>query len=122
MAVILSAAYLHDIGILEAEKKYGNTKPEQHEKEGPVIAKTILQKLGAKEELINEVCDIIAHHHHPRDDESLNFKIVYDADQLENLDEKQKENPMDVKKLEDTIEQAFLTSSGQEIAREVLLK
>ena len=121
MAVILSAAYLHDIGILEAEKKYGNTKPEQLEEEGPVIAKTILQKLAAKEELINEVCDIIAHHHHPGDDESLNFKIVYDADQLENLDEKQKENPMDTKQLEEIIEQSFLTSSGQKIAREVLL-
>ena len=122
MAVILSAAYLHDIGILEAEKQYGNTKPEQHEEEGPVIAKTILQKLVAKEELINEVCDIIAHHHRPGADESLNFKIVYDADQLENLHEKQKENPMDTKQLEEIIKQSFLTSSGQKIAKEVLLK
>ena len=121
MAVILSAAYLHDIGILEAEKKYGNTSPEQHEKEGPAIAKTILQNLGAKQELIDAVCDIIVHHHHPGTDESLNFKIVYDADLIENLDEKQKENPMDEKKLEDIIEQKFLTSSGQEIARDVLL-
>jgi HD superfamily phosphodiesterase len=122
MAVILSAAYLHDIGILEAEKKYGNTKPEQHEKEGPVIAKTILQNLGAKEELIDEVCDIIVHHHHPGTDESLNFKVVYDADLLENLDEKQKENPVGSKQLEDIIEQSFLTSSGREIAKDVLLK
>jgi HD superfamily phosphodiesterase len=121
MAVILSAAYLHDIGILEAVKKYGNTTPEQHEKEGPLIAKTILQNLGAKQELINEVCDIIAHHHHPGADESLNFKIVYDADQIENLDEKQKQNPMDTKQLQDIIEQSFLTASGREIARDVLL-
>ena len=122
MAVILSAAYLHDIGILEAEKKYGNTSVGQHEKEGPAIAKTILQNLGAKEQLIDEVCDIIAHHHHPGADERLNFKIVYDADQIENLDEKQKENPMDARQLEDIIEQSFLTASGQEIARLMVLQ
>jgi len=121
MAVILSAAYLHDIGILEAEKKYGSTAAQYQEKEGPPIAESILNKLQAKDQLIAEVCNIIAHHHHPGADESLDFKVVYDSDLIENIDERQKENPLDRNKLEDLCDNSFLTTSGREIAREVLL-
>lgn len=121
LAVILSASYLRDIGILEAEKKHGSTEAAYREKEGPAIATSILNKLNAKEELITEVCDIISHHHQSGADESLNFKIVYDSDLLENLDEKNKENPMDRSQLEALIDESFLTTSGRETAREVLL-
>jgi len=122
LAVILSAAYLHDIGILQAEKNYGSTAAHYQEKEGPPIAKDILIKLGAREELIDEVCDIIGHHHHPRSDETLNFKVVYDADLVENMDEKQKENPSDPQQVAEKVETLFLTPTGREIAKEILLK
>ena len=121
LAVILSAAYLHDIGIIVAEKKYGSTAAEYQEKEGPDIARSILVKLGAKEELIDQVCDIVGHHHHPKSDDTLDFKVVYDADLLENMDEKQKTKPADPEKLAERIEKYFLTPSGREVAKEVLL-
>jgi len=121
MAVILSAAYLHDIGIVAAEKKYNSTAPQYQHKEGPPLAREILVKLGAQEGLIEEVCDIIGHHHQPRSDDSLNFKVVYDADLVENTDEMQKSNPIDAEKLVARIEKLFLTESGREVAKEVLL-
>ena len=121
LAVILLAAYLHDIGILEAEKKHGSTAAKYQELEGPAIARAILIKLGAQEELIEEVCDIVGHHHHPGPNETINFMAVYDADLIENLDEKRKENPMDREKLSEKIETLFLTDTGRETAREVLL-
>jgi HD superfamily phosphohydrolase YqeK len=121
LAVILSAAYLHDIGILEAEKKHGSTAAKYQELEGPAVAKSILIKLGAKAELIEEVCDIVGHHHHPGSDETINFKAVYDADLLENMCETQKENPADREKLSEKIDTNFLTETGRDIAREVLL-
>jgi hypothetical protein len=111
----------HDIGIHAAEKKHGSTAAKFQEAEGPPIARSILEKLGAKEELINEVCDIIGHHHHPRSDDSLNFKVLYDADLLENIDEKQKKAPRSKEKIESLIEKSFLTDSGREAAKEVLL-
>lgn len=120
LAVILAAAYLHDIGIHEAERKYGSTAPEYQEKEGPVIARSIMTGLGAKKELIDEVCDIIGHHHHPQSDESVNFKVLYDADLIANLEERQKENPMTTDKLAEFIEKSFLTKSGRKEARETL--
>ncbi len=93
LAVILCAAYLHDIGIPEAERKYNSTAARYQEQEGPPIAREILDKLGAKEALIDEVCDIIGHHHHPKEDDTINFKVLYDADLIVNLEEQIKENP-----------------------------
>jgi HD superfamily phosphodiesterase len=121
LAVILCAAYLHDMGIKEPERKHESTAPKHQEKEGPTIAGEILYRLGAKEELINEVCDLIGHHHNPGNEESINFKSLYDADMITNLEEKQKKDPTDPEKLTDIIEKSFLTESGRKLARKILL-
>jgi HD superfamily phosphodiesterase len=120
-AVVLCAAYLHDIGIHEAERRYKSTAAEYHEKEGPPIAREILKRLGATEDLIEDVCDIIGRHHHPQDEETLNFKILHDADLIVNLEEKQKKSPLDKEKLATLIERSFQTGSGRELAESVLL-
>jgi hypothetical protein len=122
LAVILSSAYLHDIGIKEAERKYQSTKARFQEEEGPPIAREILTRLGAREELIEEVCDIIGHHHHPRQEETTNFKSLYDADLIANMEEGQKKNPTDLERIERTIEKSFLTGSGRDLARKILLQ
>ena len=122
LAVILCTAYLHDIGIKEAERKHNSTDAKYQEEEGPPIAREILTRLGAKQGLIDEVCDIIAHHHHPKEDETVNFKSLYDADLITNLEEKQKENPIEPEKLTGIIEKSFLTGSGANLARKVLIE
>jgi putative nucleotidyltransferase with HDIG domain len=121
-AVILSAAYLHDIGIKEAERKYNSTAARYQEKEGPPIARDILERMGANEKLIDEVSDIIAHHHHPRAQETVNFKVLYDADLIVNMEENKKESLMDEKRLNTLIEKSFLTERGGRLARDVFLK
>jgi len=55
MAVILSAAYLHDIGIKESEKKYNSSAAGYQELEGPPVAREILDKLGARKDLAEKV-------------------------------------------------------------------
>ena len=122
LAVILCAAYLHDIGIKEAERKYNSTAAKYQEEEGPPIAREILNRLGAKEELIDEVCDIVGHHHHPKEEETVNFKSLYDADLITNLEEKRKKSVMDTEGLEKTVKKSFLTESGRNLARKVLIK
>ncbi len=122
LAAILTAAYLHDIGIKESERKYQSTAAKYQEEEGPSIAKEILEGLGAKEELVEEVCDIVGHHHHPRQEETVNFKCLYDADLITNLEEGQKKNPVRAEKLKDIIYKSFLTGTGRSLADEVLLK
>ena len=121
LAVILCAAYLHDIGIKEAEQKHQSTAAKYLEEEGPPIAREILNWLGAKEELIHEACDIVGHHHHPRQEETINFKSLFDADLITSLEEKQKKSPSDSQELAGVIEKSFLTESGRNLARKVLL-
>lgn len=120
MAVVLSAAYLHDIGIHVAKQKHGSTSGRFQEQEGPPIARSILEKLKAPDGMIDEVCDIVGHHHHPRDEETLNFKVLYDADMIENLDEQRRESSLDVDRLSRIIEKSLLTETGKVEARKVL--
>jgi len=122
MAVILSAAYLHDIGINKAEKKHNSTAPKYQEQEGPPIAQSILEKLCAEEKLIREVCDIVGHHHHPGPEETANFKAVYDADLIANIEDNHKDKAIDADQLEKIIRKSFLTKSGKMAARQILLK
>ena len=121
LAVILPAAYLHDIGIKEAERKHQSTAARYQEEEGPPVAKEILIALGAHEELIEEVCDIVGHHHHPRSEETVNFKCIYDADLIVNLEENQKEHPAAPHRLEEIIEKSFLTENGRHLAKQIIL-
>ncbi len=121
LAVILAAAYLHDIGIKEAERKYQSTAAKYQEQEGPAIAREILERLGAKADIIDEVCDIVGRHHHPREQENANYKSVYDADLITNLEENQKENPSAKEKLPGIIQGSFLTEPGKKLAEKVLL-
>ena len=116
-AVVLCAAYLHDIGIPEAERKYNNAAAPYHQEEGLRIAREILKQVGAREEIIDEVCDIIGHHH-PREKETLNFKILHDADLIVNLEEGQMDNETEREGLSKIIERTFLTDTGKRLARE----
>ena len=120
LSVIICAAYLHDIGIHEAEKQYNSTAAKYQEELGPAIAEEILKKLGATDEMLEEVCDIVGHHHHPRDEETINFKAVYDADLIANIEDNKEGEPVDKEKLEKIIEKSFLTESGGREARRVL--
>lgn len=120
MVIVLCAAYLHDIGIHEAERKYKSTAAQYQEQEGPPIAQEMLARLAASLEIIDEVCDIIGHHHHPRPEETNNFKIVYDADLIANLEEEQAEQPLAAEKLATVLEKSFLTVAGRNLAKNTL--
>ncbi len=117
--VIIAAGLLHDIGIHLAEKKYGSTSGKYQEKEGPPIARGILSRLGFPQNRTEEVCEIIAHHHSPGKINTLNFKILYDADWLANL--RDEYDIQDKSKLGGIIEKVFLTNSGKVLARKIYL-
>ena len=114
--VVLGAAYLHDIGIKAAEEKYGSASVEDQEKMGPDIARDILNRLNVQRGIVEEICDIIGHHHHPRGKETLNFQILYEADWLTNMEEDGFSK--DPKKVEETIEKYFRTVTGKKLAGE----
>lgn len=116
---VIAAAVFHDIGIKNAEAKYGSSIGKYQEIEGPPVAREILERLGIDPRRTDEVCRIIAHHHSPGKVNTTNFKILYDADWLVNLrDEHQIE---DRDKLSAIIGRVFLTRAGQALARKTYL-
>lgn len=121
MSVVLISAYLHDIGIKEAERKYQSSASKYQEELGPDIARDILARLGAEQKLIDEVCDIIGHHHSPGAEETDNFKALYDADLIVNLEENSKEKPLGEEKIKSIIDKSFLTEYGRKVVQDVLL-
>lgn len=115
--IVIAAAVLHDIGIKNAEQKHGSSDAKYQEEEGPPVARAILTELGYPEEFIREVCDIVGHHHHPRDKETVNFLVLYDADLLVNSEKqlfKSKGRELPAELLN-----AFLTTAGRQTALEL---
>ena len=117
--VVIPASILHDVGIKVSEEKYGSAAGHYQEKEGPAIVGEILAKLEIKKEDIEEICEIIAHHHSPGKVDTRNFKILYDADWLVNL--KDEVNAGDDDKIKRMIDKIFLTKTGRELAKKVYL-
>jgi HD superfamily phosphohydrolase YqeK/Zn ribbon nucleic-acid-binding protein len=118
--VVLGAGYLHDIGIKKAEEKYGSASAEHQEREGPDIARDILNRLNVQRGIVDEICDIIGHHHHPREKETLNFQILYEADWLVNIGENGLSK--DPKRLEEIIGKNFRTVTGKNLAKELYVR
>ena len=85
--IVTAAAYFHDIGIKNAEARYGSADASYQETEGPPVARTLLEQLDYPAAFIGEVCDIIGHHHHPRAVETANFRVLFEADRLVNAEE-----------------------------------
>ncbi len=117
--IVIPASILHDTGIKVAEEKYGSSAGKYQEKESPGIAKKILLKEGFKKEDIDEICDIIAHHHSPGKVDTQNFKVLYDADRLVNL--RDEVDVKDKEKVRKIIDKIFLTNTGRELAQRIYL-
>jgi len=116
--IVVPAAILHDLGIKIAEQKYGSSAGHLQEKEGPYEASKILLKLGFKREEVEEIYQIIGHHHSPGKVKSLNFDIILDADWLVNL----KDERGDKDGLDKIINKVFVTKTAKEIAKAVYLQ
>ncbi|NPV53634.1 MAG: phosphohydrolase [Firmicutes bacterium] len=112
--IITDAAVLHDIGIKEAERKYGSSAGPYQEKEGPPIAKAIMEKLKRPPGVIDRVCYIVGHHHTASRVDGLDFQILWEADLLVNI--KGEGLDRDRKSLKSIVEKNFKTSTGKAIA------
>ncbi|WP_417911684.1 HD domain-containing protein [Candidatus Electronema sp. TJ] len=121
LLVIIACGCLHDIGIKEAERKFKSSLPRYQHSEGPPVARELLTALKAQPELIDEVCDIIGHHHSPRETETVNFKVLYDADLIVNMAEEHQEKPLSQQQLDKMIS-LMLTQAGAKQARAALQK
>lgn len=111
LSVLIAAGVLHDIGILECERKYGSTAGGLQEKEGPAIARGILLGMQVDEALMDRVCFLIGHHHSYSVIDGIDFQILVEADFLVNIFEDGLGKP----EIEAIRRKVFRTGAGLEL-------
>jgi hypothetical protein len=117
--VVTAAALLHDIGIQEAERIYGSPAPRYQEELGPPIARYIMEGLGMDGAIVEHVVRIVGSHHSARDIDTIEFRIIWDADALVNLADEQQDRP--AQWWEGTIARVFRTGAGGQRARRIFI-
>lgn len=117
--IVKAAAILHDIGIHQAEKKYASSAGNYQEIEGPPIADEILRKYEISDEQREHICKIIANHHSAKDIDTIEFRIIWDADWLVNFPGDFKD--ADEEKCKSAITRIFKTKTGHLLACKLFL-
>ena len=115
MEVLEVAAIVHDIGIKVSMEKYGKCNGKLQEQEGPVCAEELLNRLGFKQEVIERVSCLVAHHHTYSNIDGIDYQILVEADFLVNLYENQ--NNQETK--QKTYNRIFKTESGRKLCSQM---
>lgn len=116
----LTAAYLHDIGIPESERKHDSSAGNWQEIEGPPIATALLVELDAEYDFIDSVIEIVGNHHTAGAVDSPEFRILWDADALVNF-----ANVLFMKnnaQIETILHRHMVTEPGLRMARKLFLQ
>ncbi len=107
------AAFMHDIGIRPAERKFGSDAGKLQEQEGPAPAREMLEALGVDEPRIARVCYLIAHHHTYQNVDGIDYRILLEADFLVNLyEENASQNA-----IRHALQSIFRTEGGTKLCR-----
>ncbi len=122
IAVVLSAAYLNDIDRQTINSGNEGASNRVQEVESTTNARTLLEKLGAPEDLITEVCDLISQSDQQGKSDTLNFKVLNDARTIENLDEKRQTDDINNEFLMKIIDENILTKAGKAEAQRIFLE
>ena len=112
------AAVLHDIGILESERKYHSYEGGYQQIEGPPIAREILMRCEVPSEVADRVCYLIAHHHEYDHIDGLDYQILVEADFLVNLFE-QEQSREQAQQIRDSV---FCTAAGKRLLEDIFFK
>ena len=111
--ILESAAVVHDIGIHVCEEKYGSCEGKLQEKEGPALAKELLERLGYEQEVINRICYLVGHHHTYTNITGIDYQILVEADFLVNL----YEDKVSLDAVHKAYQNIFKSESGRKICR-----
>lgn len=79
-----AAAYVHDIGIHEGERRFGRNDGKIQEELGPDEARPMLARLGFEADDIERICWLVGHHHSYGSIDGPDAQILAEADMLVN--------------------------------------
>ena len=113
MIYLIWKVQLHDIGIKVCEEKYNSANGKLQEKEGPAVAREILESLDYKN--VNRILFLIGHHHTYTNVTGMDYQILIEADFLVNFEE---ENT-DTEAIKKVYKNIFKTKTGKEFCRNI---
>lgn len=118
MEILEVAAIVHDIGIKVSMEKYGKCNGNLQEQEGPFYTEELLNRLEFKQEVIERVSYLVAHHHTYSNIDGIDYQILVEADFLVNLYENQKNKET----IQNTYNKIFKTESGRKLCSQMFMK
>ena len=107
-AVVLLAAYLHDI--------------EKDKSAAVSTARDILSNLGARKDLVDEVCGLIASLAAPGGEKALNSQCFHDACHMAQFEQEWKEGRVSREDADRWIADNLLTQAGVDAARDLIVE
>lgn len=113
--ILEAAAIVHDIGIKNAEKKYGSCEGKLQEKEGPPVARKLLTELQFNESDVDRICFLVGNHHTYKNIDGLDFQILAEADLIVNFCEENTEE----RSIKTAVKKVFKTCSGTDICKSI---
>lgn len=108
-----AAAYVHDIGIHEGERRFGRNDGKIQEDLGPAEAEPMLRALGFAPEDAERILWLVGHHHSYGSIDGLDAQILAEADMLVN----QYEDGADRKHNEALYRRLYKTETGKRLFR-----
>jgi HD superfamily hydrolase len=106
-----AAAYVHDIGIHEGERRFGRNDGKIQEDLGPAEAEAMLERLGFEAEDIRRISWLVGHHHSYGSIDGPDAQILAEADMLVN----QYEDGADRKRNEALYHRLYKTETGKRL-------
>lgn len=106
-----AAAYVHDIGIHEGERRFGRNDGKIQEDLGPAEAEAMLERLGFEAEDVRRISWLVGHHHSYGSIDGPDAQILAEADMLVN----QYEDGADRKRNEALYHRLYKTETGKRL-------
>ncbi|WP_276689781.1 MULTISPECIES: HD domain-containing protein [Acidaminococcus] len=113
-----AAAYLHDIGIHEGERRFGRNDGKIQEELGPDVARPMLEEAGITGEDAGRILWLIGHHHTYTSIDGPDAQILAEADMLVNP----YEDGTSRQQNEALYQRLYKTESGKQLFEELYLK
>lgn len=107
-----AAAYVHDIGIHEGERRFGRNDGKIQEDLGPAEAEKLLGELGFNEEDTARISWLVGHHHSYGSIDGPDAQILAEADMLVNQYE---DGVTDRKRNEALYRRLYRTETGKRL-------
>ena len=119
LEILEAAAVVHDCGIHVCEQKYdGQCGGSLQEKEGPAVARVLLENCGFTPEQVDRICYLVAHHHTYTAIDGADYRILVEADFLVNM----YEDSLPDEAVRAALNSIFRTGTGKKLCAQMIQK